>query len=85
MLDFLRKELLAKAREQADIGVAGSMEGYAAMDMSVQGEGGFLRRLLSRKGFTSVSHVFMMEWAAIWKDLVGGLLIAGDHHDSHMS
>ena len=24
-----------------------------------------------------MSHVFVMEWAAIWKDLVGGLLIAG--------
>src|SRR4051812_10811943 len=28
-------------------------------------------------GFTSTSHVFVMEWAAILKDLVIGLLIAG--------
>ena len=74
---FLRQGLLARAREQAERGVAGSMEGHAAMDMSVQRDGSFLRRLLSREGFTSVSHVFVMEWAAIWKDLVGGLLIAG--------
>jgi uncharacterized membrane protein YraQ (UPF0718 family) len=71
------RELLHEAHEQADRGVAGSMEGHAAMDMSVRGEGPFLRRLLSREGYTSVSHVFVMEWAAILRDLVGGLLIAG--------
>jgi uncharacterized membrane protein YraQ (UPF0718 family) len=53
------------------------MEGHAAMDMSVQREGSFWQRLLSREGFTSVSHVFVMEWAAILRDLVVGLLIAG--------
>jgi uncharacterized membrane protein YraQ (UPF0718 family) len=74
---FLRERLLRQAREQAERGVAGSMEGHAAMDMSVGGDGSFLRRLLSRKGFTSVSHVFVMEWAAILRDLVGGLFIAG--------
>ncbi len=47
------------------------------MDMSVGGEGSFLRRLLSRDGLTSVSHIFVMEWAAILRDLVVGLLIAG--------
>jgi hypothetical protein len=74
---FLRERLLRQAREQAERGVAGSMEGHAAMDMSVDGDGSFLRRLLSRKGLTSVSHVFVMEWAAILRDLVLGLLIAG--------
>jgi uncharacterized membrane protein YraQ (UPF0718 family) len=74
---LLRGRLLAEAREHAERGVAGSMEGHAAMDMSVQGDGSFARRLLSKEGFTSVSHVFVMEWAAIWKDLAGGLLIAG--------
>ncbi|MGW1162501.1 permease [Streptomyces sp. NPDC002513] len=74
---LLRERLLRQAREQADRGLAGSMEGHAAMDMSVGGEGGFLRRLLSREGFTSVSHIFVMEWAAILRDLVAGLLIAG--------
>jgi uncharacterized membrane protein YraQ (UPF0718 family) len=73
----LRGRLLRDAREQADLGVAGSMEGHAAMDMSVQRDGSFWRRLLSREGYTSVSHVFVMEWAAIWRDLFGGLLIAG--------
>jgi len=74
---FLRDKLLVKAREQADRGLAGSMEGHAAMDMSVRREGSFARRLLSGEGFTSVSHVFVMEWAAIIRDLVIGLLVAG--------
>src|SRR6266487_2111265 len=44
---FLRRRLIDDARTQADRGVAGSMEGHAAMDMSVTGEGSFLRRLFS--------------------------------------
>lgn len=47
------------------------------MDMSIQREGPFTSRLLSREGFTSTSHVFAMEWAAIIRDMVVGLLIAG--------
>ncbi|MFF4823747.1 permease [Streptomyces sp. NPDC001312] len=74
---FLRERLLCQAREQAERGLAGSMEGHAAMDMSVRREGSFTRRLVSREGFTAVSHVFVMEWAAILRDLVVGLLIAG--------
>jgi uncharacterized membrane protein YraQ (UPF0718 family) len=74
---FLRERLLRDARAQADRGVSGSMEGHAAMDMSIAGEAPFLRRLCSREGFTAVSHVFVMEWAAILRDLVIGLLIAG--------
>jgi hypothetical protein len=74
---FLTDRLLRQARRQADRGLAGSMEGHAAMDMSVQGPGSFAKRLFSRDGFTSVSHVFVMEWAAIIRDLVIGLLIAG--------
>jgi uncharacterized membrane protein YraQ (UPF0718 family) len=73
----LRERLLRQAREQADRGLAGSMEGHAAMDMSVRRQGSFARRLFSAEGYTSVSHVFVMEWAAIWRDLAGGLLIAG--------
>ncbi|WP_093898184.1 permease [Streptomyces sp. Ncost-T10-10d] len=74
---FLRDGLLRQASEQAERGLAGSMEGHAAMDMSVQREGSFARRLLSREGFTSTAHVFVMEWAAILRDLAIGLLIAG--------
>ncbi len=74
---FLTARLRDAARVQADRGVAGAMEGHAAMDMSVTGGGSFWRRLGSPAGFTSVSHNFVMEWAAILRDLVGGLLIAG--------
>src|SRR3569833_56287 len=74
---FLRERLLREARHQAERAVAGSMEGHAAMDMAVRREGSFGRRLFSREAFTSVSHVFVMEWAAILRDLVVGLLIAG--------
>jgi uncharacterized membrane protein YraQ (UPF0718 family) len=74
---FLTARLTAAAAAQADKAVAGSMEGHAAMDMSVSGEGSFWHRLLSSAGFTSVSHNFVMEWAAILRDLVLGLLIAG--------
>jgi hypothetical protein len=74
---FVRTRLVSRAREQADKGVAGSMEGHAAMDMSVGGEGSFLRRLTSPDGFTAVAHVFVMEWAAVLRDIVIGLLIAG--------
>ncbi|ATL69631.1 permease [Nocardia terpenica] len=74
---FVRSRLVEAARAQADRGLAGSMEGHAAMDMSVTGEGSFPRRLLSPRGYTAVSHVFVMEWAAILRDLIVGLLIAG--------
>ena len=74
---FVRRRLIDAAREQADRGLAGSMEGHAAMDMSIQSGGSFWRRLGSRDGYTSVSHIFVMEWAAVIRDVVIGLLIAG--------
>lgn len=74
---MLRRNLLQDAERQADKGLTGSMEGHAAMDMSISGPGSFWTRLVSARGLTSVSHVFVMEWAAIWRDLVAGLLIAG--------
>jgi uncharacterized protein len=74
---FVRTRLVDAARRQADRGLAGSMEGHAAMDMSIQEDGPFWRRLFSREGLTSVSHVFVMEWSAILRDLILGLLIAG--------
>src|SRR4051794_26384415 len=74
---FVRQRLIDGAREQAEKGLAGSMEGHAAMDMSIQGDGSFWQRLFSGPGLTSVSHVFIMEWLAILRDLVLGLFIAG--------
>src|SRR5215471_13985489 len=74
---FLRDKLLRQARSQADLGRPGSMEGHAAMDMSIRRPGTLAQRLFSGEGFTAVSHVFVSEWAAIIRDLVAGLLIAG--------
>jgi hypothetical protein len=74
---FVRRLLIETARAQAERGVAGSMEGHAAMDNAVQAEGSSWRRLASAAGFSAVATVFVMEWAAILRDLVLGLLIAG--------
>src|SRR5262249_34452767 len=41
---FLRQRLIEAARQQADRGLAGSMEGHAAMDMSIASGRGFWRR-----------------------------------------
>jgi hypothetical protein len=74
---WMRRRIVDAAREQAERGVPGSMEGHAGMDMSVQREGGFLARLLSRDGIVSTSQYFVMDWAAVLRDIVIGLLIAG--------
>jgi hypothetical protein len=49
---FLTPSIRETALRQADRGLAGWMEGHAAMDMSVGGSGSFLRRLVSPVGFT---------------------------------
>jgi uncharacterized membrane protein YraQ (UPF0718 family) len=72
----LTPRMVEEARVQADRGLVGSMEGHAAMDMSVTG-GPILQRLTSPLGFTAISHHYVMDWASIWKDIAGGLLIAG--------
>ena len=74
---WVRGKIVDAAREQAEKGVAGSMEGHAAMDMSVQGDGNFWKRLFSKPGIVSVSQYFVMDWAAVLRDIVIGLLIAG--------
>src|SRR6266567_2652151 len=73
---FLKRRLVKEAEHQADKGIAGKMEGHAMMDMSVT-EGPLAKRIFSSKGLTAISHYFLMDWAAVWKDIVGGLLIAG--------
>ena len=75
---FLSKGLLRGAKEQADRGIAGRMEGHAAMDsMAVGGDKSLLQKLFSPKGRTATSHFFVMDWAGIWTDIILGLLIAG--------
>lgn len=72
----LTRKLVKQARTQAEKGMVGKMEGHAAMDMSLEG-GSFLSKLLSRRGFTAVSHYFIMDWSSVWLDIVIGFLIAG--------
>jgi uncharacterized membrane protein YraQ (UPF0718 family) len=73
---FLKPEMVEEARVQADRGLAGVMEGHAEMDMAVT-DGSLLTRLTSARGFTAISHYYVMDWASIWKDIGAGLLIAG--------
>src|ERR1700687_3620799 len=73
---FLNRKLLEEAKAQADRGIAGRMEGHAEMDMSVT-EGTLWQRLTSERGLTAISHYFVMDWASVWLDIAGGLLIAG--------
>src|SRR5256886_1465922 len=74
---FLSRKLISEARQQADKGIKGVMEGHAEMDMSVEDRGSLWKRLTSPEGITATSHYFVMDWAAVWKDIAGGLLIAG--------
>jgi len=74
---FLRKRLVDEAAVQARKGRAGSMEGHAAMDMSIPAGGSLWHRLRSRGAYTDISHIFVMEWAAVIRDIVVGLLMAG--------
>jgi uncharacterized membrane protein YraQ (UPF0718 family) len=73
---FLKPSLVEQARLQADRGLLGVMEGHASMDMSLS-EGSIFQRATSPKGFTAISHFFVMDWASVYRDIVVGLLIAG--------
>src|SRR5438094_1927167 len=52
---FLSPTLVREAKEQADKGIKGIMEGHAEMDMSVE-TGSLWQRLISREGITATSH-----------------------------
>jgi uncharacterized protein len=73
---FLSRRLIDEARTQADRGIAGKMEGHSGMHMEVT-EGTFWQRVSSQRGLTAISHYFVMDWVSVWKDVIGGLLIAG--------
>ena len=74
---FLKRKLVEDARDQANKGLVGAMEGHAEMDMSAGGEGTWWQRLRTPRGFTATADYFVMDWAAIWRDIGVGLLIAG--------
>ena len=71
------RRLVEEARAEASEGRLGSMEGHAEMDMSAGGEGSWWRRLRTPAGFTATADYFVMDWAAVARDVFGGLLIAG--------
>jgi uncharacterized membrane protein YraQ (UPF0718 family) len=73
---FLSQELVSEAKRQADRGLAGLMEGHAEMDMAVR-HGPIVRRMLSDKGRTAISHYYVMDWVSVWKDVTAGVLVAG--------
>jgi len=74
---FISPKLIEQARKIAEKGAQGKMEAHAQMDMSVTENGTLMSRLLSEKGKTATSHYYVMDWQAVWKDIVIGLLIAG--------
>jgi uncharacterized membrane protein YraQ (UPF0718 family) len=74
---FLAPRMVAAAKEHADRGIPGRMEGHAEMDMSVTEGGSLWQRITSPQGLTAISHYFVMDWASVWADIAGGLLIAG--------
>src|SRR5438876_3980697 len=59
---FLTERLVDEARAEAEKGRRGSMEGHAAMDMSISARGSIPQRLASPEGFTATANVFVMEW-----------------------
>jgi uncharacterized membrane protein YraQ (UPF0718 family) len=73
---FLRPKIVEAARQQANKGLLGRMEGHASMDMSVH-QGTIWQRMTSVEGRTAISHFFVMDWASLWMDIGIGLLIAG--------
>jgi len=74
---FLTRRMVDEARSEAEKGRLGAMEGHAEMDMSVEQGGSWWRRLRSPAGFTATANYFVMDWAAVARDVFGGLLIAG--------
>jgi uncharacterized protein len=74
---FLKRRLVDEALVEAEKGRVGVMEGHAEMDMSIPGEGSWWQRLRTPAGFTSTADYFVMDWAAVYRDIFGGLLIAG--------
>jgi len=73
---FFSQRQVQAAREQAERGLLGRMEGHAAMDMSAQGKT-WWARLRSPQAFSAISHIFVMEWAAVLGDIVLGLVLSG--------
>ncbi len=57
---FLPKELIAEAKAQAQIDIAGKMEGHASMDMSIDSREFLLNRIISEKDKQQL--VIILSW-----------------------
>lgn len=73
---FVKPQVIAAARKVAEGGARGKMEAHSQMDMSVR-KGSLFEKLSSGAGKTATSHYFVMDWHAVWKDIVIGLVVAG--------
>ncbi|MEO8746383.1 MAG: permease [Rhodanobacter sp.] len=73
---LLPKKLADSAVEHAKGEASASMDGHAAMAMGER-SGSWRDRIISRKGWISISHYYVMNWTMVWKDILVGLLIAG--------
>ena len=73
---LLKPSMVKAAQTQAERGIQGRMEGHAAMDMSIH-SGSLWQRATSDGGRTAISHFFVMDWASLWMDIGGGLVVAG--------
>ncbi len=74
---WLRRRIVEAATEQAERGVPGPWRGTPAWTCRCSATGRSCARLLSRDGIVSTSRYFVMDWAAVLRDIVIGLLIAG--------
>jgi uncharacterized membrane protein YraQ (UPF0718 family) len=74
---FLKAPMIEAAVAQARSDVEGKMEGHAEMDMSVADDRPIFKRLFSGDAFTAISHFFWSDFAMLWRDIAGGLLISG--------
>ncbi len=74
---FLTRKRVDEARRESEKGRLGSMEGHAEMDMAADADGTWWKRLRTPQGFTATADYFVMDWAAVWRDIAVGLLIAG--------
>ena len=73
---LLRPKMVEAARQQAERGLQGRMEGHAGMATMAK-HGSWRDRLTSGQGWTAISHYFVMNWTMLWKDIAVGLLISG--------
>ena len=73
---FLRPRMVETAKNQAQQGLQGKMEGHAGMATMAK-QGTWRERLTSADGWTAISHYFIMNWSMLWKEIAVGLLISG--------